>query len=373
MFFHLEVSMRAVRFLTAFGFVAAVLVSFANESHAQAPANVPAGIACPAQPQPPTQEKMAALAANARDRGFLWRFEKDGRVGHLYGSIHVAKEEWAVPGPRTIAALQMSDTIALELDVMDAQIQQQMSDPSKFGIKSFPMTPAQKQRIEALSLRTCAPVAAIASMHPVMQVTTLSLFDARFAGLEFIYGSEMFLANFGRGMKKSVRSLETPELQMRALMGGDSREMQESIESAITLLESGAQRKQTERMLNAWANSDLKDLQAFESWCECVKTPADRKFLKRVNDDRNPGLAKAIDRLVREGRKVFAAVGALHMAGAKPVPKLLEEMGYKLERIDFSQPVEPVLKDGKAAPKAAAPKTTTEPAQKSAPAKPANK
>lgn len=372
--------MRVCLFRGVAAFVAAIFLSvtgvdFAHaqsptNTPAQAPKSVPTAVTCPAQPQPPTQDKMAALSANARDRGYLWRFEKNGRVGYLYGSIHMAREEWFVPGPNIIAALQMSDTIALELDVMDPQIQQQMADPAKFGIKSFPISPKQKQRVEALSLRTCAPVAAIAAMHPIMQVTTLTMFDARFAGLEFIYGSEMFLANFARGTRKSVRSLETPELQMRALMGGDSREMEQSIDSALTLLESGAQRKQTERLLNAWANGDLADLQAYEKWCECVKTPADRKFMQRINDDRNPGLAKAIDSLVREGRKVFAAVGALHMVGAKPVPKLLEEMGYKLERVDFAQIAAPVTKESKAAPAATTPPAKSTP---TAPVKPATK
>jgi uncharacterized protein len=183
----------------------------------------------------------------------------------------------------------------------------------------------------------CAPVASITQMHPVMQVATLTLFDARFSDLEFSYGSEMFFASFGRGTKKSVRSLETPLIQMNALAGGDQKELLDAVNSAMTLLESGKQRQQTQRMINAWANSDLKDLQRFEEWCDCVKTPADRKFLQRINDDRNPGLAASIDKLMREGRKVFAAAGALHMVGAKPLPKLLAEMGYTVERVDFAQ------------------------------------
>ena len=50
-------------------------------------------------------------------------------------------------------------------------------------------------------------------------------------------------------------------------------------------------------------------------------------------DDRNPGLADGIDRLHREGRRVFAAVGALHMAGPRGLLRLLAARGFTVERL----------------------------------------
>lgn len=291
---------------------------------------------CPAPPVPVTAEEMPKLAAQARDRGFLWRISKNDRVGYLYGSIHIGKREWSLPGPKTLAALQASDTIALELDILDPAVQQQMSDPSKLGLRPLTLPADANARIATLATKFCAPAAAIATMHPALQMATLSLFDARFSGLEFVFGSEMFLAQFGRGTQKSVRGLETPQIQMRALTGGDPKDLVDAINSSLKLMEAGGQRKQTQRLVNTWANGDLQDLQRYEEWCDCANTPAEKRFFQRVNDDRNPGLAEAIDKLVREGRKVFAAVGALHMVGGKPVQKLLADMGYKVERIDFA-------------------------------------
>jgi uncharacterized protein len=106
-----------------------------------------------------------------------------------------------------------------------------------------------------------------------------------------------------------------------------------------------------------------------------MNTDAERRFMQRLNDDRNPGLAAAIDKLIREGRRVFAAVGALHMAGPKPVQKLLAEMGYSVERVDFSAPIEPAAAASKAPPKDSqkvapkvAPKAESKAAPKVAPA-----
>jgi uncharacterized protein YbaP (TraB family) len=66
-------------------------------------------------------------------------------------------------------------------------------------------------------------------------------------------------------------------------------------------------------------------------------TEADRKYMKGLIDDRNPHLAAGIDKLSRDGRKVFAAVGSVHMIGPNSVPKLLDKMGYKIERVEFDK------------------------------------
>lgn len=293
--------------------------------------------ACPPPPATPTAEEIQSMVKAAKDRGFLWKYEKSGNTGYLYGSIHLGRREWIVPGPKTMAALQSSGVIALELDIFDPQIQGQMSDPSRFGIKNVTLPPPLKLRMETMAKRVCAPVEVLAKLHPLMQLITVTMFDARFLDLEMSYGSEMFLAGFARGTKKHLESLETPELQMHALLAGEVQDVIETVESGLTLFETGKQRAQTERVINAWATRNLDELQRYAEWCECMITEADRKYMKGLLDDRNPHLAAGIDKLSREGRKVFAAVGSLHMIGTNSVPNLLEQMGYKIERVVFDQ------------------------------------
>jgi uncharacterized protein YbaP (TraB family) len=55
--------------------------------------------------------------------------------------------------------------------------------------------------------------------------------------------------------------------------------------------------------------------------------------MKRVLDDRNPGLAASIDALHLGGKRVFAAVGSLHMIGPRGLPALLARRGYRVEPI----------------------------------------
>jgi uncharacterized protein len=57
--------------------------------------------------------------------------------------------------------------------------------------------------------------------------------------------------------------------------------------------------------------------------------------VERIVFGRNPDLAAAIDLAHREGKRVFAATGILHMVGDGGLPRLLQKLGYKVERVRF--------------------------------------
>jgi uncharacterized protein YbaP (TraB family) len=79
----------------------------------------------------PTQDQLQDAARGARDRGALWRFEKDGRHGYLYGTIHIANLDWAMPGPTVGRALSEVETVAIEADPADPATGAGMAAPQK--------------------------------------------------------------------------------------------------------------------------------------------------------------------------------------------------------------------------------------------------
>ena len=92
---------------------------------------------CPPPVSQPAPEVLQEALRNARDHGFLWRISKDGRTSFLYGTIHVAKFDWMFPGAQVMKAILATDTIALELDVMDTDIQSRIAT----GMAELPRTP----------------------------------------------------------------------------------------------------------------------------------------------------------------------------------------------------------------------------------------
>ena len=92
-----------------------------------------------------------------------------------------------------------------------------------------------------------------------------------------------------------------------------------------------------DRLAVAWEQGDVAALEDYEKWCECAADEADRAALRKLNDDRNAPLADGIENQHRQGSRVFAAVGALHMTGPQSLPRLLEQRGFKIERVSFKR------------------------------------
>jgi hypothetical protein len=290
--------------------------------------------ACPPATESPTPEAIQTATRNARDHGFLWRISRDGRTSYLYGTIHVAKLDWIVPGPTVMGALRATDTIALELDLLDAEIQAAMSK----GLAALPnvaLSDALAKRVRRQAESACLPYDSVGKLSPEMQVVTLTLMAGRWDGLDAAYGTDIVLAAVGHAAKKNMVSLETPESQLKVLHAHDAREIADFVEAGLDELETGRARRMLSRLAGVWASADYTNMADYEQWCECLNTPIERETMKRALDDRNPGLADRIDGLHNAGKQVFAAVGSLHMFGSTGLPAQMARRGYQVDRVSL--------------------------------------
>ncbi len=288
---------------------------------------------CPPAAQPLTPALFQAAAAQARDRGLLWRISRDGRTSWLYGTLHVGRAEWLAPGPQVRDALQQSDVVAMELDPLDPAVQREMAA----GLAAQPprALPAPlRQRLRQRFDTDCLDAAALAQGPAEMQAFTLVMMAGRRDGLEVTYGSELLLSVLARGAGRPVVSLESAALQLGALLARDDAEALAMVTDALDDLEAGRISPVLRKTAQVWESGDLAELERYAQWCECMRTELDRRLMKRLLDDRNPGLAGRIDALHRDGRRVFAAVGALHMGGPQGLPVLLAARGYRVERVE---------------------------------------
>lgn len=277
--------------------------------------------------------RSATVPGRAPDRGFLWRVERDGHASYLYGTVHVARAAWLLPGPRVLAAFRASDTLALELDVLDADIQRRLAE----GMRARPeeaLPAALAVRLQAQITAQCLAPAPMARLSPIVQLAALTTLAARADGLDPAYAIDAFLAAFARVGGKPVVSLESPEAQL-ALLRGDPRTAEERLDKGLAGLERGAVRPMLLRTAQLWDAGRADELERFEDWCDCAGTEAERAELKRLLDDRNPQLAERIAALHAGGASVFAAVGALHLFGAHALPRLLAARGFELRRVEF--------------------------------------
>jgi hypothetical protein len=287
---------------------------------------------CPPPPPAPTAAQWQAAQREARDVGLLWRLSKDGRDSWLFGTIHVGKLAWSAPGPTLRQALARSDVLALEIDPSDPQLAERLQQT----LRDAPAADAAlRQRLQAQVAAACLPADALQSLHPMLQLMTLTLLQARQDDLDAAFAQELMLAAAARAAGMRIVALESVDQQVSALLPADAAQMQRLLEQGLEQLERGHASPVLRRLAAAWAAGDLDTLQRYAEWCECADTAEQRAWLRQLNDERNVHLAAGIDALHARGQSVFAAVGALHMTGAQALPGLLQQRGYKVQRVGF--------------------------------------
>ncbi len=289
---------------------------------------------CPPVAQAPTPEQLQAAQAAAKDRGALWRLRKDGRVSYLYGTVHVGKLDWVFPGPQLQAAMRATEVLAVEVNPMDpafmAEVQAAQTQAAKLTLTS-----AEQARLDAEADAACLPRTALAALHPVMQAVTYVSLAGRHDGLDPAYAQELVLLGAAKATQRPVVALESVASQMAVLLPVDAAEARELLNQTLDSLQRQESRTSLRRVSQAWERGDLDAMDSPAKLCDCVPTAQELQLLRRLNDDRNPGLANRIAEEHGKGKAVFAAVGALHMTGAQALPGLLKARGFDVERVPF--------------------------------------
>jgi uncharacterized protein YbaP (TraB family) len=286
---------------------------------------------CPPVQALPTAEQVAAAnAAAMRDHGLLWRIRRGGHASYLYGTLHVGRLAWATPGPAVRAAWGATDVLALELDISDPQTLKALTQAPPLA---RPLSAAMQDRLAAQARAACIPETALAALHPLMQVSTLAMLAGRWDDLDSAYAQEAVLLGLAHSEGRKIVALESPQQQLAALIPKDPKEVLQGIDEGLEQLEHNEVRAPMLKLALAWAHSDLAVLQSYEQWCDCIHSETDRRYMRGMLEARNPPMAERLAALHASGKRVFVAVGALHMTGPAGLPRLLKQMGFEVQRL----------------------------------------
>ncbi|MBF5002782.1 TraB/GumN family protein [Diaphorobacter caeni] len=314
--------------------IAALFPLAVSAVHAQDPASG-AAPSCPPVAQMPDTAMLQAQMRTARDRGLLWRVDKNGRTSWLYGTIHVAKQGWLVPGPTVMKALRDSDALALELNILDPKVLEALMSAmqARPGVKPLPQ--ALQSRLDRLKRRECLD-AEVNALRPDAQVLTLASMIARREGLDPNYGIDLMLAGMATGMGKPVLALESVDTQIRELVSEDPEKVVETVSAGLDQLEREDASAVMSTLAHAWSDGRMGLLESYAQWCGCVNTAAELREHQRMVEGRNPGIAREMVKEIASGKRLFSAVGALHMVGEKGLPALLRKQGFTVTRVEFA-------------------------------------
>jgi hypothetical protein len=300
-----------------------------------------AKLCLPATPTPAFLTDPALMRdelANATDHGFLWKLTKGGHSSYLYGTLHVGKPEWMLPGPQLSRAWRNTQLLAVEMRLDEAQKMFAPAPASDGGVPSPAAGPsANEVAVRQVADAMCLPKTAadmLARIPASAALGGLLALEAAYGDLWVAYGSELVLTGMAQSAKRDVVSLETMGEQTDAvgsLVGTDDG----SVKRTAQAIAARAHVAGLQKLGDAWASGSLDALSP-ELMCPgCAQNEQGRAALEQAVTARNPHLADRAAKLHDEGKRVFIAVGALHMVGEQGLPALLAQRGFVVERIAF--------------------------------------
>ena len=264
---------------------------------------------------------------------------------YIVGTYHLAPSSFAdsIPGMRQ--AVEQTNQVCGELDMMDAfkpentaKLLKAQMLPEGTTLSSL-LTTEQLERLNALLLDVMGSnlndetfAAQMDKMTPAALSTTLSLQSyikrtESFNPMELIdnYFQMLALQN-----GKAIKGFETVDFQMGILFG-------ESLEKQVSDLMCMVDHfEETDEMVNrittAYFSQNLKQIEEAmeeESKVECGTTDEDEN---RLINNRNSNWLEMMPSMMAEQPTLFV-VGAGHLCGEKGVLKLLEKAGYTVEGV----------------------------------------
>lgn len=264
---------------------------------------------------------------------------------YIVGTYHLAPSSFAdsIPGMRQ--AVEQTNQVCGELDMMDAfkpentaKLLKAQMLPEGTTLSSL-LTAEQLERLNALLLDVMGSnlndetfAAQMDKMTPAALSTTLSLQSyikrtESFNPMELIDNYFQILA-LQNG--KAIKGFETVDFQMGILFG-------ESLEKQVNDLMCMVDHfEETDEMVNrittAYFSQNLKQIEEAmeeESKVECGTTDEDED---RLINNRNSNWLEMMPSMMAEQPTLFV-VGAGHLCGEKGVLRLLEKAGYTVEGV----------------------------------------
>jgi len=291
------------------------------------------GLACATAPPAPVETGQL----------FLWEVERldgGGGVAHLLGSVHLSEQEMSFD-PAVDHALAAADTLVLEIAPEDL-------NPTDLAYLSIEKGHFQGGRTLdqvldaetwlALEERVAAhglPIDGFRPMEPWFALLTLQMLTLQQEGYDIENGVETKLVADAEENGMSTQGLETPEQQLEVFdslpLELQERQLREFLE------QSGSEGGDVSVLLEAWRKGDDARLEQ-ELFGELTRDPSLAPYYELFYFDRNDRMARSIAERVDAGGRWFVAVGAGHVVGARGIPSLLSQHGYRVRRIPKTGP-----------------------------------
>jgi uncharacterized protein YbaP (TraB family) len=273
---------------------------------------------------------------------FLWevaRADGEGGVAHLLGTVHLSQETLHFD-PAVERALAEAETLVLEIDPSElepARMQRLSTEMGVFQDGRSLDEVLQPETWAALSRHAAevgVPIEGLRPFEPWYALLMLQMLALAGEGFAPEQGIETGLVVQAGDLGKPTLGLETAADQLatfdRLPLDFQERMLKEFLDESAP--GAGSSGQGVAVRIDAWKKGDAVRLES-EIFDPLARDPSLEPYFEGMYFRRNHEMALQIGAFVDTGGRWFVAVGAAHMVGARGVPSLLAEWGYRVERV----------------------------------------
>jgi len=261
----------------------------------------------------------------ATDQGLLWQVESaEGKVSYLLGTIHADDPRVTEFPPRLLEAFAQTDVFMMET--------LPPRNPSVFLMKQGTvaeyLTEKEFDQVRELADFHSMHIEAAMKMKPWLLAVIFDLPKPK-----SLYSMDELLMAKAQDQNKMVLGLEATQAHFSVL---DSITLDEQLSMLRAVLKRSAKDKvrDYEALLKTYISEDLEKIANLDDTItgSMLSKALWEKMRVKLIDERNEGMAKGMLAQAKEHR-VFAAVGASHLAGETGILNRLRQAGLKLTPI----------------------------------------
>ncbi|MBM7550830.1 TraB/GumN family protein [Peptoniphilus gorbachii] len=267
-------------------------------------------------------------------KGFFYEVNNKGNKIYMLGSIHVGNSSLYPIDENIIKALKSSEKIYMEIDLSNREEAKKMRQKIYYSdgknlkddlgeeLYSRVLKIFQGYGMEEDQVKILRPWAIYNTMAS----------DPKGESPKGSFGVESYFLALSLLNKIEIDELESMDFQSNILSNFDKKTYVEMIENLTAEIEKNGYKNINSglyTLLDAWQSGDRDKMKSILS---LKGDKASEKFNEAILDERDEGMAKKIDAMLKKDGKntYFILIGSAHLVPENSVTGILKDMGYKV-------------------------------------------
>ena len=267
-------------------------------------------------------------------KGFFYEVNNKGNKIYMLGSIHVGNSSLYPIDENIIKALKSSEKIYMEIDLSNREEAKKMRQKIYYNDgKNLKDDLGEELYSRVLKIFQGYGMKEdqVKILRPWAIYNTMAS-DPKEESPKGSFGIESYFLALSLLNKIEIDELESMEFQSNILSNFDKKTYVEMIENLTAEIEKNGYKNINSglyTLLDAWQSGDRDKMKSILS---LKGDKASEKFNEAILDERDEGMAKKIDAMLKKDGKntYFILIGSAHLVPENSVTGILKDMGYKV-------------------------------------------